>query len=55
MHKSQTLTVFETNLITDNKCIGIYEMILPVNPVINDILKNCVQEVSEMEVNEAHI
>lgn len=45
----------ETSMVTDNKCISIYKMILPVNYVANDILKICAQEVNEMEVNEAHI
>ena len=43
MHKSQT--VLENNLIMDNKCIGIYKIILPMSSVTNDMLKNCVQEV----------
>jgi hypothetical protein len=38
----------------DNKCIGIYKIILPMSSITNDMLKNCVQEVSEMEVHEAH-
>lgn len=55
-HKSQTLTLFfKTSMVIDNKCIDIYQRILPVNSATNDSLKNRMQEVNAMEVNEAHI
>jgi hypothetical protein len=41
---------FEIVMVTDNKCTGIDKMIFPMNSVANNILKNCVQEVNELEV-----
>lgn len=42
-------------MVTVNKNIGIGKVTLPVSHVTNDIIKNWVQEVKEMKVNEAHI
>lgn len=50
MHKSQALTFFETIVVTDNECIGVF-----MSSVTNDILKNWVQEVYGMSVSEVHI